>query len=200
MQAALTRVQAQPGVTEAAEFRFRHADGSWRVLSAIGQSLLHDPAIEGIVVNSRDITERRALEKLKDEFVSMVSHELRTPMNGVIGMTGLLLDTDLAPEQREYTEAVAVLGEALLAVINDILDFSKVEAGKLELEVTDFDVLRAVVEDVVELLAPQAQSKGLELAASVAARRAALRARRPWPPPTGARQPRRQRHQVHRAG
>jgi PAS domain S-box-containing protein len=166
VEAALARVQAQPGVTEAVEFRFQHADGSWRVLSAIGQSLLHEPAIEGIVVNSRDITDRRALEKLKDEFVSMVSHELRTPMNGVIGMTGLLLDTDLAPEQREYTEAVRSSGEALHAVINDILDFSKVEAGKLELEVTDFDVLE-VVEDVVELLAPQAQTKGLELAASV---------------------------------
>src|SRR5262249_48848408 len=92
----------------------------------------------------------------------------RTPMNGVIGMTGLLLDTELTSEQREYAETVKNSGEALLTIINDILDFSKIEANKLDLEVIDFN-LSTAVEEVLELLAPKAHDKGLKLASGIQA-------------------------------
>ncbi len=136
------------------------------------------PVVQTIL---RDITDRHVAEEAlvvarnqaqtanqaKSRFLATVSHEIRTPLNGILGMGTLLRDTSLTAEQESYVEAIATSGDALLQLIDEVLDFSRIEAGKLELQPTSTR-LELLAERVVELLAPRAQAKGLDIACYVA--------------------------------
>ena len=167
--AAVSREALSSGRAQRITQRSRK-DGSLVDVEMLMAALMIDGEHTGYYVMYHDITEllraRQEAEEAtqaKSAFLATMSHEIRTPMNAVIGMTGLLLDTDLDPEQRGFAQVISSSGDALLHIIDDILDYSKIEAGRLELESQPFD-LRDCVESALEIVAPRAVGKDVELA------------------------------------
>jgi len=138
----------------------RNQDGEILGTFGISKDISALKQAEAALAETRDSALETA--RIKAEFLANMSHEIRTPMNCIIGMTGLLLDTPMTSEQRDFAETVRNSSDALLTLINDILDFSKFEAGKLTIESIEFDLLECI-ETTAELLAERAESKGLEL-------------------------------------
>ncbi|MDX2315183.1 MAG: ATP-binding protein [Gammaproteobacteria bacterium] len=176
VKAALDKVMSD-GESVEFEARIIRPDGQERWLISLGQGERNDTGqVVSLFGVSQDITERKISETLlgtakdeaesanraKSEFLAMMSHEIRTPMNGVLGLIGLLLDTSLDSEQRRFTEMARESGENLLAVLNGVLDLSKLEAGKLELERSDFSVAELMA-GVLDLLGASARKKDLWL-------------------------------------
>lgn len=158
----------EPGDDRKFRTSARGADGvhiiEWRVEVLPGGERLYAGTVAADT--RKDDGQRPPAPDDRLQFIATISHEMRTPLNGILGMSSLLLDSDLAPNQRAYVEAVRESGASLLTLTNDILDFSKLDAGKLEFEKAPFDPY-ALAQSATELLSPRAAEKSIEIASFV---------------------------------
>ena len=182
MRAAFAALRRTPGTQTVMEFRVQHADGSWRIVHAIASNHLDNPAIEGIVVSARDITERARVEEVvrqakeeaeqanqaKSAFLSRMSHELRTPLNAILGFAQLLeLDSQDA-RQDESVRHILKAGRHLLGLINEVLEIARIEAGHLDLSLEPV-LLSEVVEEAFHLVVPLMRERAIQATAALAA-------------------------------
>ncbi|MDX9820452.1 MAG: transporter substrate-binding domain-containing protein [Syntrophales bacterium] len=134
-------------------------DGEWCVVFTV-RDITERKAAEAAIRRAKEIAEEAA--RAKADFLANMSHEIRTPMNAIIGFSSLVIKTEMTNKQRDYVRKIQQSGQHLLGIINDILDFSKMEAGKLSIEKTEFE-LEKVMENVSNLISEKSSAKGLEL-------------------------------------
>lgn len=154
-------VQGRPTTFHTVKVPMRSSSGEITGICGIARDISELKRAEDALKAAKEIADAGA--RAKSEFLANMSHEIRTPMNAVIGMTGLLLETEITLEQKEYAETIRCSGETLLTIINDILDLSKIEGGKMELECQPFN-LRNCIEKSLQVITAQAIEKGLDLA------------------------------------
>ena len=172
---AFAEVIKSPGLTPRVEIRVQHKDGSWRILEALGNNLVDNPTVGGLIINSRDITERKHMEielleakeaaeaanRAKSEFLATMSHELRTPLNVILGYTALLVEEasdSLSEEQAHSLRRINSSAKELLDLITAVLDVSRLEAGRLPVEVQAVEVPALLEEIKAETQEVQEQS------------------------------------------
>jgi PAS domain S-box-containing protein len=177
-------ILATPGTTRSAEYRVRHADGSWRVFEGVARTVSPITGDEGLVVNARDITERKAFEealrraiaeaeaaretaedanRAKSEFLSRMSHELRTPLNSILGFAQVIARREIPPDQRKAVDHILKAGRHLLNLINEVLDIARIEANHQLLSLEPVEV-EAVVQEALNLIHPMAAERGCRVA------------------------------------
>lgn len=147
------------------DYAIRDTDGTLIEIQSVGRDITERKELQNALTEARDKAEDA--NRAKSRFLATMSHEIRTPMNGVLGMARLLLETNLAPDQKSYADAIRTSGMSLLALIEDILDFSKIESGTLVIEKSDV-ALRPLIEGIAELLSTRAFIKNVEIVTAVA--------------------------------
>ena len=181
-RAMLGRAAEQTAETPLFEIRLRHADGHFIYAEGVGTALYHDPAVEGLVLSLRDVTERKRAQTvlvqakkqaeevahLKSTFLANMSHEIRTPLTAILGFSDILADEVTDPQQQEFVDLIARSGRRLMDTLNSVLDLARLEAGRGELVCTPLRVADAV-EEAVALLQPAAATAGLTLVAAIEA-------------------------------
>jgi PAS domain S-box-containing protein len=183
----LRGVLDQPGVGVPVEFHFRHADGTYRLLEAVGKPLVTDGNLEGVVVNARDVTQRKLQEqqlqraigeaeqarevadranRAKSEFLSRMSHELRTPMNSILGFAQLMGKKELPPDQRKAVEHILKAGRHLLNLINEVLDIARIESNRQQFSIEPVRV-RAVLQETLNMIRPLAAQHAVRVDSTI---------------------------------